>query len=43
MIRMIWVHLLHIGGKTEWRQIPWGKKHLDQVRKNGTDIIGYWE
>jgi len=41
-MRYIWVHLLLPGGKTEWRAIPWGKRHLDEVRKEGA-IIGYRE
>jgi hypothetical protein len=41
-MRYIWVHLLKAGGVTEWRCIPWGKAHLDAVRKDGV-IIGYHE
>jgi len=40
--RFIWVQLLLKGGKTEWRCIPWGKAHLDKLRKEGV-IIGYHE
>lgn len=41
-MRKIWVHLLLQCGKTEWVQIPWGKKHLDAVRRKGA-IINYHE
>jgi len=30
------------GGKTKWVCIPWGKAHLDAIRKQGV-IIGYHE
>jgi hypothetical protein len=41
-MRLIWVHLLLTDGTTEWRHIPWGKSHLDELRKVGI-IIGYHE
>lgn len=41
-MRYIWVHILKKGGVTEWRAIPWGKKYLDEVRKEGV-IINYHE
>ena len=42
-MRYIYVHVLREGGVTEWRIIPWGKAHLDYIRKNGGVIIGYRE
>jgi hypothetical protein len=41
-MRFIQVQLLLPGGRIEWRTIPWGKKHLDVIRKEGV-IIGYRE
>lgn len=41
-MRYIWVHLLMAGGETKWICIPWGKKHLDEARKQGV-IINYHE
>jgi len=42
--RMRYIHICILlwNGKTEWRVIPWGKKHLDLHRKDG-DIIMYRE
>ena len=40
--RYIWVQLLMHGGEIKWFCVPWGKKHLDAVRKYGV-IIGYHE
>jgi len=39
--RMIWVELLS-DGKISWHKIPWGKAHLDYIRKFGI-ILFYSE
>jgi len=39
-MRYIWVQILMSGGRTQWFCIPWGKKHLDAIRKQGV-IINY--
>jgi hypothetical protein len=40
-MRFIHVHLLRQDGKTEWRRVPWGKRYLDDLRRQGYAIIGY--
>jgi hypothetical protein len=42
-MRYMCVHLLLAGGKTEWRWVPWGKRTLDDLRRQGYVIIGYHE
>lgn len=42
-MRYMCVHLLLPGGKTEWRRCVWGKRTLDDLRKQGYVIIGYHE
>ena len=42
-MRYMWVHLLRDGGSTEWRHVPWGKRSLDGLRKQGYTVIGYHE
>lgn len=39
-MKHIVVHLLLPNGRTEWRRIPWGKRHLDELRKQGCVILG---
>jgi hypothetical protein len=41
-MRRIRICLLKWNGTTEWRVIPWGKRHLDYHRKDG-DIIMYFD
>jgi hypothetical protein len=41
-MRRIRICLLKWDGTTEWRVIPWGKRHLDYHRKDG-DVIFYFE
>jgi hypothetical protein len=31
--------LLKHNGKIEWYEIPWGKSHLDVIRKHGTILM----
>jgi hypothetical protein len=40
-MRQINIHILWSGGITEWLTIPWGKAHLDYIRRLGGTIIGY--
>ena len=40
-MKYINVHVLWPGGHTDWRIIPWGKRHLDAIRNSGGTIIGY--
>jgi hypothetical protein len=38
-MRMIHVWILKPDGSTQWYTIPWGKRHLDQIRKEGVIIF----
>jgi hypothetical protein len=40
---MMWLQILWPGGQIEWKQVPWGKRGLDTIRKLGGTIIGYGE
>ena len=42
-MRYLKVCLLTWDGNTEWRLIPWGKKHLDLIRKEGHIIMSFIE
>lgn len=42
-MRMMWLQILWPGGQIEWKQVPWGKRGLDTIRKLGGTIIGYGE
>ena len=42
-MRMIWLQILWPGGYVEWKQVPWGKRGLDYIRKLGGTVIGYGE
>lgn len=37
-MRMIHVWILKSDGSTQWYTIPWGKKSLDGIRKQGLII-----
>lgn len=37
--RYLRVMLLQSDGKVIWKNIGWGKKYLDEVRKDGTHIL----
>lgn len=43
LMRMMWLQILWPGGQIEWKQVPWGKRGLDSIRKLGGTIIGYGE
>jgi hypothetical protein len=43
LMRMMWLQILWPGGQIEWKQVPWGKRGLDTIRKLGGTIIGYGE
>lgn len=43
LMRMMWLQILWPGGQIEWKQVPWGKRGLDTIRKLGGTIIGYEE
>ncbi len=38
-MRVVHVWILKHDGSTQWYTIPWGKAHLDEVRKNGQIIF----
>jgi hypothetical protein len=38
-MRMIHVWILKPDGTTQWYTIPWGKKHLDVIRREGVIIF----
>ena len=38
-MRMIHVWILKPDGTTQWHTIPWGKKHLDVIRREGVIIF----
>jgi hypothetical protein len=40
---MMWVQILWKGGYVEWQKVPWGKRGLDIIRRQGGTIIGYQE
>lgn len=42
-MRYMCVHLLLPGGKTVWEWVPWGKRSLDNLRKQGYIILGHHE
>jgi hypothetical protein len=41
-MRYLRVCILRWDGQTEWRIIPWGKYHLDQIRKDGDIILSFF-
>ncbi len=43
LMRMMWLQILWPGGQIEWKQVPWGKRGLDTIRRLGGTIIGYGE
>jgi hypothetical protein len=40
-VRYLSVLILKKDGTTEWRNIGWGKYHLDQVRKEGEILMSF--
>jgi hypothetical protein len=42
-MRMMYVQVLWPEGHVEWKQVAWGKRGLDYVRKLGGTVIGYSE
>jgi hypothetical protein len=38
-MRHMWVQLLKPGGVIEWRHMPWGKRSLDILRREGTILF----
>jgi hypothetical protein len=37
----MWLQVLWPGGFVEWKNVPWGKRGLDLIRRQGGTIIGY--
>jgi len=38
-VRYVSVMLLRHNKRVEWFEIPWGKSHLDVIRKHGTILM----
>ncbi len=43
LMRTMWLQILWPGGFIEWKNVPWGKRGLDLIRKQGGTVIGYTE
>jgi hypothetical protein len=38
-MRIVHVWILKYDGTTQWYEMPWGKRHLDEIRRLGVIIF----